>query len=128
MEGIKVENYLNGLKNGKILGTRCKKCGNIMIPQKPVCSECGSFDVEEIETSGEGTIKSFTVIHVAPEKLSDKVPYVVAIVQLKEGKSIMGRLLDVDPNRPEEIKIGTKVKFKPLFENGENVVAFKIMR
>ena len=124
---LTVQNYIKGLKSGKILGSKCKKCGNIMIPLKPVCSKCGSFDVEEFETKGKGIIRSFTVIYVAPEKFKDEVPYVVALINLDEGGTVMGRLIGVDSNKPEDIKVGTKVKFKPIVEEGkEEIVVFRI--
>lgn len=124
---LTVQNYINGLKSGKILGSKCKKCGKLMFPLKPICSKCGSFDVEEFETTGKGVIRSFTVIYVAPEKFKDKVPYVVALINLDEGGTVMGRLIGVDPNKPEDIKVGTKVKFEALAEEvGEVIVAFRI--
>jgi len=122
---LAVQNYINGLKSGKILGSKCKKCGKLMFPLKPICTKCGSFDVEEFETTGKGTLRSFTVIYVAPEKFKDKVPYVVVLVNLNEGGTIMGRLIGVDPNKPEDIKIGIRVRFEPLVENGETIVAFE---
>ena len=124
---LTIQNYINGLKSDKILGSKCKKCSQLMIPLKPVCSKCGSFDVEEFETTGKGVIRSFTVIYVAPEKFKDKVPYVVALINLDEGGTVMGRLIGVDPNKPEDIKVGTKVKFEALVEeSGEVIVAFRI--
>ena len=126
MEKVIIKDYLDGLKNNKIVGTICKKCGNIMFPLKPVCSNCGSFDVEKIESRGKGVIRNFTVIHVAPAALEDQRPYIVALIKLDENASIMGRLLGVDPNKPEDIKIGTKVTFEPLVENNKIVVAFTL--
>jgi len=83
--------------------------------------------VEEFETTGKGVIRSFTVIFVAPEKFKDEVPYVVALIDLNEGGAIMGRLIGMDPNKPEDIKIGTKVKFETSVEKaGEAIVAFGI--
>jgi len=113
---LTIQSYIDGLKRGKILGSKCKKCGQLMIPLKPVCSRCGSFDVEEFEAGGGGVIQSFTVIYVAPEKYKDKVPYVVALVQLDEGETIMGRLIGVDPNKPANIDIGKRVKYEFLLE------------
>ena len=123
-----VQDYIDGLKNSKILGVKCEKCGELMIPLKPVCSRCGSFDVREFETTGKGVIRSFTVIFVAPEKFKNEVPYVVALINLDEGGSVMGRLIGVDPCKPEDIIIGTKVKFEALVQNEETIVAFKIDR
>ncbi|NIA10915.1 MAG: hypothetical protein GWP10_14605 [Nitrospiraceae bacterium] len=122
---LTIRDYINGLKNGNIIGTKCKKCGNITIPLKPVCPKCGSFDMEEFETAGKGVLRSFTVIYVAPPKFVSIAPYVVGIIKLDEGPSLMGRIVGVDPNKPEEIKVGTKVKFEPLVENGKVVVAFR---
>ena len=124
---LTVQHYINGLKSGKILGSKCKKCSKLMIPLKPICPKCGSFDVEEFETTGKGVVRSFTVIFIAPEKFKDEVPYIVALINLDEGGAIMGRLIGMDPNKPENIKVGTKVKFETSVEKaGEAIVAFGI--
>ena len=122
-----VQDYLNSLINGKIIGSKCKRCGNLMIPLKPICSSCGSFDVEEFESTGKGKIRSFTIIYVAPKSFEDKVPYIVALIQLDEGGSIMGRLVGVSPNKPENIKIGSKVKFEPLIEDEKVIIFFRVI-
>jgi len=126
MGEIIIKDYLDGLKNNRIVGTICKKCGNIMFPLKPVCSYCGSFDVKKVESKGKGVIRNFTVIHVAPAVLESKKPYIVALIKLDENASIMGRLLGLDPNKPEDIKIGARVRFEPLVENNKIVVAFRL--
>lgn len=123
---LTIKNYTDGLKEGKILGSKCNSCGQIMIPLKSLCTKCGSFDVEILETKGKGILKSFTIIYVAPEKFKDKIPYVVAIVELDEGETIMARLIGLDPNKPEDIKLSTEVKFEPLVEVEEVIVAFRI--
>jgi len=56
--------------------------------------------------SGEGTLRSFTVIHIAGTKYADDVPYIVAIVALKEGPSVCARLVGVNPLKPEDIHVG----------------------
>jgi len=50
---------------------------------------------------------------------------VVGIVQLDEGVSIMGRIVDVDPNEPKKIEIDMRVKAVPIQENEKTVLAFK---
>lgn len=118
--------YMSGLNKRNILGSKCKKCGHLMIPLKPVCSNCGSFDVEIFETKGEGILKNFTIIYIAPEKFKDKIPYVVALVELSEGGKVLGRLIETDFCRPENIKIGMKVRYKFLMkETIENYLFFE---
>ena len=125
MSELTVKTYIDSLKDGKILGSKCRKCGAVSIPLKPVCPYCGSTDLDIIESKGEGILRSFTVIYVAPPKLVSIAPYVVGIIKLNEGPSLMGRIVGIDPNKPEDIKVGTKVKFEPLVENGKVVAAFK---
>lgn len=125
VEPLLIKHYLDRLEKGEIIGSKCKKCGTLSIPLKPVCAKCGNFDLEEIESKGEGDLRSFTVIYVALPNLVDKAPYVVGLVHLDEGPSIMGRLIGVDTTKPEKIKIGTRMKFETLKENGKVVVAFR---
>lgn len=122
---IEVKDYLDGLENGRILGSRCKRCGNVMFPLKPVCSDCGSFDLNELQSKGKGVVRSFTVIYAAPIRLKDSAPYAVGLIRLEEGTSIMGRIIGIDPDHPDDIKAGTKVKFEPLKQGDEIVVAFR---
>ena len=119
-----ITHYLDRLEKGKIIGSKCKKCGTLSIPLKPVCAECGNSDLKEIESKGEGDLRSFTVICVPLPNLVDKAPYVIGLVRLDEGPSIMGRLIGMDATEPETIKIGTRMKFETLRENGKIVVAF----
>ncbi len=64
---------------------------------------------EWTQLSGEGKLRSFTIIHIAGTTYGKDVPYIVAIVALKEGPSICARLVGVDPLKPEHIHVGDKV-------------------
>lgn len=59
--------------------------------------------------SGRGTLRSFTVIHIAGISYANDVPYIVAIVKLEEGPSICARLEAIDPLKPEDIHVGDAV-------------------
>ena len=54
-----------------------------------------------------GTVKTFTVSHVAPEGL--KHPYIIAMVELDEGPWLMGNIIDVDPEKANMDLIGKAV-------------------
>ncbi len=50
--------FYEGLKNGKLLGLKCKCCQKYTIPPRMTCMECGSDQLEIIEMKGEGEIRT----------------------------------------------------------------------
>lgn len=57
--------------------------------------------------SGKGTVYSFTVTHVPAAGFHDRVPYLVALVELDEKVRIMANLMNV---APDDVKIGMRVR------------------
>lgn len=57
--------------------------------------------------SGEGEVYSFTVVHDGLEQFKMQVPYVMALIKMKDGPLVTGQIVDCSPG---EVKIGTKVK------------------
>ena len=53
--------FWEGLKEGKVYATKCKKCGRLVFPPVADCGECGSSDVEWVELDqerpGRGSIR-----------------------------------------------------------------------
>ena len=102
------EQYQKGLNDGKVLGLKCESCGTQTFPAQGVCSSCGSDNLEVTEMKPEGTIRTFTVIRVAPEGM--KPPYVIAMVELDEGPWVPGNLVDMNPDEADMGLIGKKVR------------------
>ncbi len=67
----------------------------------------GRQNLEWRIASGRGQVYSYTVIHVPAPGLEDRVPDVVALVELEEGVRILANLINVEP---AEVKIGMPVK------------------
>ena len=68
--------------------------------------------MEWVQLHGEGKLAAFTVIAVGPtftikEGYDRNKPYVVGIVELKEGPKISGRIIGLDAQKPNDIKVGT---------------------
>ena len=100
------------LNQKKLMGSKCKHCGKVHLPARPLCPECGSMDVEWVALKGNGKLVAFTTIHVGPTLMCQagydrKNPYCSGIVQLDEGPKISARILNVDAQNPQAIKVGT---------------------
>lgn len=86
---------------------KCKKCGKILFPPRLICPKCGAKEFEKIKLSDEGKIVTFTTIRIAPEQFSTQIPYVVAIVETKEGARITTQIVDC---KNDDVEIGKPVK------------------
>ena len=54
-----------------LIGSRCLVCGNISVPQRQICPNCYSDQMERIQMNGIGTLATFTVIYVPPTSMAD---------------------------------------------------------
>lgn len=113
--------FFAGARDGRLTAIRCGGCGELAIPPKEFCSSCGRRDWSTTTLAGEGTVASFTIIRVAPRAYAKDAPYAIAAVRLTEGVSLLGRLV----NAPlESIRVGMKVRFRPLVRNGGTAIGF----
>ena len=81
------------------------------MPPRELCPNCHAQSWQPVVLAGDGTIASFTVIRVAPRAHAADVPYAIAVVQLKEGVSLLGRIVDIPL---EKLVVGLPVRFRPL--------------
>ena len=119
----KTKKFWDGLREGKIYGTKCRRCGKLYFPPVADCGECYSSEMDWVELSGEGEIVTFTHIIVRPTSFQDQQPYTVVIAQLKEGVKALAWLKDV---KRKDVKVGMKVKLAPrVSEDGRVTYEFR---
>lgn len=117
----KVSEFVDHLKNGKLEGTRCKKCNKVIFPPKADCTDCVGSEIEWIEFSGKGKLYTYTIINAAPIGFEDQAPYAIGVIDLEEG----GRLLAWFENQDigeDELKIGMDVMVVPKKIKDERVI------
>jgi uncharacterized OB-fold protein len=103
--------YNQYLSEDRLMGTRCKKCGRLYVPPRPICIDCLKAEMEWAEMSGRGKLAGFTAITIGPafmreEGYDRKRPYCVGVVELEEGTRVDARIEGVDPKAPDTIRIG----------------------
>ena len=99
--------FWDAAKNGKLLIQYCKDTGKPQFFPRPVSLANGKRNLEWREASGRGTVYSYTNTFSAWPGHEDRVPYMVALVELEEGVRILANLLNV---KAEDVKIGMPVK------------------
>jgi len=100
--------YWEGCRQGKLMIQRCGSCGHYQFYPRLVCTSCMSTPVEWAQASGRGKVVSFTIVRQAiSQAYAAEVPYVIALIQLDEGPTMMSNVIDCDP---EQVKIGMPVE------------------
>ncbi|MFX1536819.1 MAG: OB-fold domain-containing protein, partial [Promethearchaeota archaeon] len=117
--------FLEGLKEGKLEGTYCNQCNTLYFPPRANCTrQCFTDEhLEWKELSGEGTILSFSEVHIPPAGFERFAPYTLCVVDLKEG----GRLVAWVDEGTEDLKVGEKVKVRPEVIEGNRVI-YRLLR
>ena len=113
-----MEQFMAYLKDGKLMATKCTKCGAKHFPPRENCT-CLSTEVEWIEVTPEATLKAFTMINFAPDALSDKQPYFIGIAETPEGLRMMGWLTGAAAQNP---LVGMKLKISPQELESDKIV------
>jgi hypothetical protein len=102
--------YWSAARRGVILLQRCTNCGAVLHPPAPVCPSGAGHELEWVEASGFGRLASFTsVAHAAHPAVQDRLPYLIALVELDEGPRIICNLA---PGQAAEPGPGARVVFR----------------
>ena len=116
--------YWEACNEGRLLIQRCAACGHHQFYPRLLCTHCMSGDLGWHEASGQARVKSFTIIRrPVTEAYADDVPYVVALVELAEGPTMMSNVVGCDP---ESVAIGMEVAVD--FERRTEAIAVPVFR
>jgi uncharacterized OB-fold protein len=108
----KVADFVKYLEEGKIMATRCSRCGKLYFPPRADCPEDLSTDMTWEQLSGRCKLLTYTTAHFAPTGFQDDLPYTIALAQCEEGVKVYA-LLSEDIDK-KEIHIGMNLQLAPL--------------
>lgn len=122
------EPYWEAAREGRLLIKRCAACGKAFFYPRTYCPACWSADTEWIEASGRGTVYTFTVVHQNDlPPFNERVPYVVAIVELEEGVRMTANVEGIDPG-DVRCDMAVRVAFREEPRTEDDVVALPVFR
>ena len=103
----KVNDFVDYLEKGKVMGTKCKSCGLVFFPPRADCYQCLKNDMEWIEVSGTGKLVSYSKLEYAPVGFGDDLPYSIALLDYGDYK-VFGRIAGDVPE--DDIDVGIEMK------------------
>jgi len=110
--------FFEGFKEKKILGTKCNKCGRVLVPARPFCPRCFEPMEEWVEVAQEGTIVTWSYVNYTYFGVTpDMIPVIAATIKLDGVDCAMGMstriggfdIKDFDLVT-KKVKVGARVK------------------
>lgn len=111
----------------RLLGSRCRACGEHLFPRRAICAKCLAGDIEDVELGPDGTLYTWTWVHVPlfGSQRGEASGYGVGQVDLPEGP----RVQSVLSGRQGDFAIGMpmRLELETLRRNQEDqeVVIFR---
>ena len=106
--------FWDAASEGRFTLQRCDTCGAWIFYPRSHCPQCWSPRLSWQEASGRGMVKSFSVIYRPGHPgWAAAAPYVVALIELEEGPTMLSTLVDI---APDSVKVGMRVavRFVPV--------------
>jgi len=100
------EPYWAAARDHRLVIQRCTACAAFRHLPSELCGHCQSPDHEWVESTGRGTVFTFTIAgHPVHEATAPAVPYNVVIVELDDcgGVMVPSNVVDCDP---PDVRIG----------------------
>ena len=113
--------FWDSCRQGKLLLQRCDRCNEYQFYPRGICAHCWSNDIKWVQSSGKGTVWTFTVTYQNRTPGFDTGPYVLALVELEEGIKMFTNIVDCEPG---DVKIGMPVEVTFVQANEQVTVPY----
>ena len=112
--------YWNAARQGVLRLQRCRDCGTAIHYPRRWCPKCWSTELDHFDARGTGVVISYTIVHQSPfEAFDPHTPYVLAIVQLDEGPTMLTNIIGPGAKK---VAIDDLVRVRFEHRNGWTVV------
>ncbi len=111
----------------RLLGSRCRDCGEVLFPRRAICARCLHPELEDVELGPRGTLYTWTWVHfpLFGTLRADAGGYGVGQIDLPEGPRVQAVL----SGGQGDFRIGMDMvlELETLRENkqGQQVVIFR---
>jgi uncharacterized protein len=109
--------YWDGLKAGRLMLQRCADCGKVRHYPRPMCDGCYSMNADWVQSTGKGTVHSYTISHHPFHAgFKEEMPYVLITVDLEEGVRLNAQARGIGE---DAVRVGMPVRIGFEVATGE---------
>jgi hypothetical protein len=102
-----VNDFVDYLDKGRLMGTKCSHCGLYFFPPRAHCCQCLSQSLEWFEVTGQGRLVSYSTLRYAPAGFQADLPYTIGLLDYGQYK-VFGRLSPL--LKADELRVGMAMK------------------
>ena len=106
--GLATSKFLRALKEKRLVGQRCPKCGKVYLPPRGACPTDGVPTTDEVELPHTGTVTTFCVVNVPFHGQQMEIPYVSANVLVDGADLPLFGLIQEMP--AHDVRMGLRVE------------------
>jgi uncharacterized OB-fold protein len=120
--------FWDATRERRFLVQWCGPCQTPIFYPREVCPQClGADGLEWRESEGKGTVYAASVQHKpANPMMADRVPYVVALVELEDGIRLMSNVVNC---LPTDVTVGRPVQLTwESLSDGRNLPQFELAK
>lgn len=118
--------YWEKCKEHELWLRHCNSCDKAYFYPRDICPHCFSRDTDWTQSSGLGTLHTFSIVHHGPTPaFRGRTPYIAALVELESGVHMATNLVEVECD-PTAIKVGMAVEV--VFEDLNDTISLPKFR
>lgn len=115
--------FWDAAAEGRLLVQRCADCAQAVHYPRAICPDCWSEHLIWEEVSGKAVLKSFSVVlKPGHPGWAPAAPYIVGLVTLAEGPTMLSHILGAIPP-----KVGDALILAPTNIGGRVLPAFRVL-
>ena len=116
----KARDFVKFLEEGKIAGTKCKRCWRLYFPPRADCDDCLSSEMEWVGLSGKCRLVTYTNVNFAPPRFRYDCPYILAVARFEEGPLVFAPLSK--EIKEDEVKVGMRLRLEVVRLMGDRII------
>jgi len=127
--GVAIGRFLAGLREGRLLARRCRRCQRVLLPPRMFCEQCFRPTDEWVHLPDTGTVDTYSISHVRWDASPLEEPIVIAVIEM-DGTSRGGLLHYLREVTGDEVCIGMRVQaaWKPPPEREGSILDIRYFR